>query len=171
MLVSDLIRWPYTYNNFPDQDARMDLIREITDSQQFFQQVVGCPSDTIAFGARETRRINVSLEPRSFVTEIRATSTNNAGFMFSIYDVGGKISLSTSAYMLNSHWGAYEVDPEAEENGLAIPSPPLVVITPGIWTVIITNLATVSANIQLAIKLAVPLNRASGGNVLEVQTQ
>ena len=157
-------------------DQLLELSRKVLEGDNHYWRGCAFPDrDHTRFVAYQTYEDQFSVDPGSWLMSMTAycnslpenqAPPDNSGFKLQLYDAGAKTPLMIRTFAQHSTI-AGSMAP-VTPGGVAQPcfgpgflQSPLVICDPGQITVQITNLANMSADIQLLLVFAVPVNRTS----------
>lgn len=165
MALSEYLDYLPGYDLNEAGSAALDVARAVIDSENYYMRGYTFPGngeDSLTAGL--TFEGLISLPAHSIVISMSGFSTDAAGFKFQLYENGSKQNLFGRTYARDSSTlGSYDnLDGTITINtpmGPAWLTDPLIIMPPGRLVGQVTNMATVTATIQIYLQVAVPITR------------
>ena len=151
------------YSTSEGADEMLDLYRRLVNSNDYYWMGVPVPTGTnINIPGYQGYEAGVSVPPGSYIISLTGSSSDPAGFKFSLSDKGSKLQLTEKTFIQSNLILGNEFPVSGglvEDNpfGPYLLKSPLVVMEPGQLQVQITNMAADTAIIQILIGIAVPV--------------
>lgn len=153
------------YDSSGSVDVWLDTLRAIQKSTNYYWQGRALPQGTnMVLPILGSYEGHISVEPGSYITSINATSEQDAGFEFQIFDEGAQTYLYSRKFVYHTMAGQMTAVAGVAPFGPHFVPGPLVVLDPGLLTLQFTNLDPLNTNsVQVFLALAVPITHESLG--------
>lgn len=151
------------YNVYAGVDRQLDLLRQVYSSEEYYPLIVPFPqSQNISINALQQLSGNLSVPPGSILTQITGWSSQGI-FKLRVFDS------STALDLFYGMWGYANNDAPALVSGSSVASDtpdvqgsfmlndPYMVIVQNALQVTVMNMASATANVQVAFHFACPI--------------
>lgn len=161
------------YPVFKQSPYKVPILSEIAEAgNDFYPLIIGVPKANsivdLVHGAGITKRYTVQLAPGSLIVGTTGYSSQPSGFNYTIIDQGTKLATASRVHSSNlGSWNdpSYSPNNDTAVSGISYFTQPIIVVNPGLLSVEITNLATVSANLQLTLWCHIAINDINLGRI------